>query len=131
MTKTRSQGRPRASLGGCRRLCVSLPDELVEPFRKLGGSTWLQKQIRNAYCESFRQETSVCEAIDASTEAGKMSPLFVCRSMAANLEQINVAISQEGGDATYFKTPEEVINALHQGLLSLHSNGFIVWADIF
>lgn len=44
----RKPGRPKQSRGGFKRVAVSLPAELAAEFKDLGGSKWLQEQIKKA-----------------------------------------------------------------------------------
>lgn len=45
-SKTKLTGRPRKTPEGFKRVTVSLPLKMVDDFKKLGGSAWLQEQIR-------------------------------------------------------------------------------------
>lgn len=38
-------GRPKKFENGFKRVCVSLPVELVEVFKECGGSNWLREQL--------------------------------------------------------------------------------------
>ena len=38
-------GRPRITPGGVKRVNISLPVELLEDFKALGGSKWVREQI--------------------------------------------------------------------------------------
>ncbi len=43
-----SEGRPKVFKNGTKRVCISLPIELVEELKKLGGSEWIRAQIEKA-----------------------------------------------------------------------------------
>ena len=48
-TKRRPEdGRPRKSPEGFARVTVSMPKDMTAKFKALGGSAWLQEQIRKA-----------------------------------------------------------------------------------
>lgn len=38
-------GRPKKYENGIKRICISLPVELVEMFKSLGGSNWVREEI--------------------------------------------------------------------------------------
>ena len=39
------EGRPKKYKNGTKRICISLPVELVETFKSLGGSNWVREEI--------------------------------------------------------------------------------------
>jgi hypothetical protein len=39
------EGRPKKYENGIKRICISLPVELVETFKSLGGSNWVREEI--------------------------------------------------------------------------------------
>lgn len=41
----RCEGRPKKYENGIKRICISLPVELVETFKSLGGSNWVREEI--------------------------------------------------------------------------------------
>ncbi len=46
--RRREDGRPRKTPEGSVRISVSMPKEMQADFKRLGGSIWLQEQIRKA-----------------------------------------------------------------------------------
>lgn len=48
-TKRRQEdGRPKKYENGTKRVCISLPVELVDVFKALGGSNWVREEIIKA-----------------------------------------------------------------------------------
>ena len=48
-TKRRQEdGRPKKHENGTKRICISLPVELVDAFKALGGSNWVREEVIKA-----------------------------------------------------------------------------------
>lgn len=43
--RRQEDGRPKKYENGYKRICISLPTELAEPFKALGGSNWVREQL--------------------------------------------------------------------------------------
>lgn len=43
--RRKEDGRPKKYENGYKRICISLPAELAEPFKALGGSNWVREQL--------------------------------------------------------------------------------------
>ena len=44
-SNTREFGRPKKYENGTKRICISLPVELVEAFKDVGASNWVREQL--------------------------------------------------------------------------------------
>ena len=44
--RRQEDGRPKKYENGTKRVCISLPVELVDAFKALGGSNWVREQIK-------------------------------------------------------------------------------------
>lgn len=49
------RGRPKDTPLGSKRVMISIPNELVEDFKALGGSRWVQEQIIKAVAKAKRK----------------------------------------------------------------------------
>ena len=57
-------GRPKETPLGFKRVMISLPMEMVDDFKSLGGSRWVQEQIHKAIAKEKK-------------EVGKITPTIV------------------------------------------------------
>lgn len=56
--------------------------------------------------------------------------IFSVHSMADTLDGINAAIENETGDKIpWFEDEKSLTDAVREGFISLHTDGFITWAD--
>ena len=46
--RRQEDGRPKKYENGTKRVCISLPVELVDAFKALGGSNWVREEIIKA-----------------------------------------------------------------------------------
>lgn len=46
--RRQEDGRPKKYKNGTKRVCISLPVELVDTFKMIGGSNWVRKEIIKA-----------------------------------------------------------------------------------
>ena len=44
--RRQEDGRPKTFENGFKRVCISLPVELVDTFKSLGGSSWVREQLK-------------------------------------------------------------------------------------
>ena len=49
--ETSKRGRPRKFVHGFKVVAVSMPEEMAQDFKTLGGSAWLQEQIKKGMIE--------------------------------------------------------------------------------
>lgn len=63
MTEKRTH--PTKHQQGFKRVCASLPVELVPAFKELGGSAWLQEQIRSRPTKHRKGFKRVCLSLPA------------------------------------------------------------------
>lgn len=46
--RRKEDGRPKKYENGTKRVCISLPAELVESFKAIGGSNWVREELLKA-----------------------------------------------------------------------------------
>ena len=52
--RRQEDGRPKKYENGTKRICISLPVELADAFKTIGGSNWVREQLLKAL-ESKKQ----------------------------------------------------------------------------